>query len=141
MVHVLVIDDDATIRALLRMLLETNGFTVSEAADGQQGLEVFRRNPAQLVITDIIMPGQDGYETCLQLKHKFRDVKIIAISGGDFLRPGKYLSLANSIGVDRVFTKPFRPAEVLAAVRALTAAPVVHSHEPVGPPTKKDGPA
>ena len=119
--HVLVIDDDASVRTFLRVLLETNGFTVSEAASGAQGMETFRRSPAHLVITDIIMPGQDGYETCFQLKQKYRDVKIIAISGGDFVRPGKYLSLAHGIGVDRVFTKPFKTDELIAAVRELTA--------------------
>jgi YesN/AraC family two-component response regulator len=99
------------------------GWSVAEASNGREAIESFRKQPAQLLITDIIMPEDDGYETCLQLKRKYQNLKVIAISGGDFLRPGKYLALAQEIGVDRTFAKPFKSAEIISAVRELIGDP------------------
>jgi CheY-like chemotaxis protein len=123
MSDILVADDDAMVREVLRQLLESQGWTVAEASNGREAIESFRRQPSQLLITDIIMPEDDGYETCLQLKRKHRNLKVIAISGGDFLLPGKYLALANGIGVDRTFAKPFKNAEIVSAVRELIGEP------------------
>ncbi len=123
MCDILVADDDSMVRSVLREILEKQGWTVTEASNGREAIESFRKQPCQLLITDILMPEDDGYETCLQLKRKYQHLKVIAISGGDFLLPGKYLALAHGIGVDRTFAKPFRTAEIVDAVRELIGNP------------------
>lgn len=125
MADILIVDDDSNVRVVLRALLENQGYSVVEAASGREAVEVFRTQPARLLITDIIMPEDDGYETCLELKRKYRNLKAIAISGGDFLVPGKYLALADGIGVDRTFAKPFRGEEIVASVRELIGDPAL----------------
>jgi CheY-like chemotaxis protein len=123
MSDILVADDDSMVRDVLRQILEKQGWTVAEASNGREAIEMFRKQPCQLLITDILMPEDDGYETCLQLKRKYQSLKVIAISGGDFLLPGKYLALAHGIGVDRTFAKPFKSAEIISAVRELIGNP------------------
>lgn len=63
MAHILVIDDEPALRRTLRSILEKAGHTVTEAGDGKQAIAVFAANPADLVLTDIIMPERDGIET------------------------------------------------------------------------------
>jgi CheY-like chemotaxis protein len=82
MARVLVIDDEDLLREILREMLEDAGHQVSQEADGSAGIESFRESPADLVITDMIMPKMDGINTIWRLKQMCPDVKIIAISGG-----------------------------------------------------------
>ena len=117
--HILVIDDDDQIRSMLRRVLEHEGYAVEEAADGLEGERTYRENPADLVITDIVMPNKEGIETIKDLVQEFPDVKIIATSGGGRMRPQPYLEIAEALGVDRVFAKPFDIKELLAAVKEL----------------------
>ena len=117
--NILVIDDDTQIRSMLRRVLEREGYVVEEACDGLEGLRIYRENPADLVITDIIMPNKEGIELIKDLLHEFPDIKIIATSGGGNMPPQLYLGLAEGLGVDQVFAKPFDIKELLAAVKAL----------------------
>src|SRR5690348_15772000 len=78
---VLVIDDEAVVRQSLETLLETYGFQVALARDGAQGLAAFRRIAPDLVLTDIVMPNQDGIETILTMRRERPAAKIIAMSG------------------------------------------------------------
>ena len=71
------------------------------------------------MITDIIMPEQEGIETILELRHDFPDVKIIAISGGGRIGPNSYLAMAERLGAHRAFAKPFDQKELLEAVKEL----------------------
>jgi DNA-binding response OmpR family regulator len=116
---ILVIDDDVQIRALLRQMLERAGYEVMDAPDGDEGIRLYRENPADLVITDIIMPKKEGLETIVDLRVEFPEVKIIAVSGGGTVGPGSYLQIAEGFGAIRVFTKPFQMKELLAAIQEL----------------------
>ena len=119
MAHILVIDDEPQIRSLIRVMLESEGHQVTDAADGKQGLRCHRERPADLVILDLIMPNKEGIETIIELKRECPDVKIIAISGGGRNKPEGYLLFAKELGATRTFTKPFRKAEFLAVIEHL----------------------
>jgi len=82
MARILLIDDDAPVRRTLRKMLERQGYEVEEAPDGKAGLTLYQENPADLIITDLIMPEMEGIETIMELRRRFPDVKIIAMSGG-----------------------------------------------------------
>jgi len=117
MAKILIIDDESQIRAMLRQMLELEGFEVMDAHDGQEGIKLFHENPADLIITDIFMPEKEGLETIRELKKGYPDVKIIAISGGRKIGPGEYLLLAERFGAIRTFKKPVKREELLDAVR------------------------
>jgi len=91
MAQILIIDDEATIRDLLVKILEREGYKTITAADGKEGIRIFRENPADLIITDLIMPEKEGIETIMELRRDFRDVKVIAMSGGGKIEPETYL--------------------------------------------------
>ncbi len=107
------------IREMLRNMLEFNGYEVDDAPDGKAAIRLYRREPADLIITDIIMPDKEGLETIFELRRDFPDLKIIAISGGGYVEADDYLHLAKSFGAKRTFTKPFKLKEMLKAVEEL----------------------
>jgi DNA-binding response OmpR family regulator len=117
--RVLVIDDDDQMRTLLRQVMEWAGYEVVEAGDGREGMQKQRKQPADLVITDLIMPEQEGLETITCLKREFPGTRIIAISGGGRIGPEAYLPAAQELGADRVFSKPFDVRELAETVREL----------------------
>ena len=116
--RILIIDDDDLVRQTLRRVLESVGFQVVEAADGRQGTLLYRSDPVDLVITDLLMPVKEGFETIRELRQINADAKIIAISGGGRAGGADFLEMAKKLGADRVIAKPFRPAELVDAVRA-----------------------
>jgi len=81
MATVLVIDDEAPVRAVIRSALHSADFEVMEASNGREGLALFRRRPPDLVIADIHMPELNGLDLIMELTREFLDVKVIAISG------------------------------------------------------------
>jgi two-component system, chemotaxis family, chemotaxis protein CheY len=122
---VLVIDDDADVRAFVQSLLESEGFEVGAAADGREGLEMQRTHPAEVVVTDIFMPGKEGIETIFELRQQFPQTGIIVMSGGP--RKSKapasdYLSLALELGAVKSLKKPFATQDLIDAVRELGSA-------------------
>jgi YesN/AraC family two-component response regulator len=119
MKRILVIDDEPLVRRLLRRILEAAGYQVSEAENGRRGVELFRENPADLIILDIIMPEQDGLQTMMSLRQEFPDVKVIGISGGDFSSPDGYLQMADMIGAQRTFSKPIERTALLNTIREI----------------------
>ena len=116
---ILVIDDDEQMRVLLRQVMEWAGHEVVEAADGREGTRLQRQHRADLVITDLIMPEQEGLETITALRRDYPGLKIIAISGGGRIGPEAYLPAARELGADRVFSKPFDVRELAETVREL----------------------
>ena len=122
MARILVIDDDEAIRNMLRRILEHVGHDVDEAGDGDLGVRRCNERPADLVITDIIMPNKEGIQTIQELRRDNPQIKIIAISGGGRVGPGDYLSAAKLVGADHTFSKPFNTQDVLATVDRLTEA-------------------
>lgn len=119
MARILVIDDDNDVRAMIGQTLEHAGYTVVLACDGNEGIKSFRADPTDIIITDIIMPEKEGIETIIELRRDFPDVKIIAISGGGRGGAGGYLSMAEKLGAQRSFAKPFSRVELLDAIKEL----------------------
>jgi DNA-binding response OmpR family regulator len=119
MAVVLVIEDDDHLRRLLRAVLERAGHTVEDAPNGAAGLKQFSTHPADVVVTDIIMPEKEGLETIIELKRDHPEVKIIAISGGGARLDAQYLPSAKALGADCTIEKPFEPREVIEAVGGL----------------------
>ena len=117
MERILIIDDEPQIRSMLRLMLERDGYEVVEAPDGIEGIRVYRQNPADLIITDLIMPNKDGIGMIIDLKKEFPDVKIIAMSGGGLNKPEGYLKGAKKLGAARTLTKPIDREEMLRAVK------------------------
>jgi len=121
--RILIIDDDEQIRVLLQQMMEWAEFEVSVAENGKVAMEVQRQNPADLVITDLIMPEQEGLETISKLKREYEGIKIIAISGGGRIGPEAYLPAARELGADRIFSKPFDVQKVVETVKELLNVP------------------
>jgi CheY-like chemotaxis protein len=117
MARILVIDDDSSVRAMIKGALSDEGYEVMEAADGKAGLKCYQNSPADLVITDLIMPEKEGIETIMDLRREFPEVKIIAISGGSRYGSDSNLRLAERLGAIRTLAKPFKIPDLLEAVR------------------------
>ncbi|HXV26212.1 MAG TPA: response regulator [Alphaproteobacteria bacterium] len=126
MAVVLVIEDDDHLRRLLRAVLERAGHTVEDAPNGAVGLKTFSSRPADIVVTDIIMPEKEGLETIIELKRDYPKVKIIAISGGGARLDAQYLPSAKALGADMTIEKPFEPREVIEAVGGLLQEQAAH---------------
>lgn len=105
--RILVIDDNADMRATLKGLLAHLGYEVETAADGNQALGIHRACAVAVVITDIFMPGKEGMETIAAFKKEWPWVRVIAMSGGGDVARGSYLDAARHIGADAVLRKPF----------------------------------
>ena len=119
MKRILIIDDDDQFLSMLRQMLERNGYRIVEASNGKEGIKLYRENPTDLIITDLIMPEKEGIESIIELRQDFPDVKIIAISGGGRINPNQYLSMAKTFGANYTFAKPFERKELLHAVGEL----------------------
>ncbi len=116
---VLVIDDDAKITRVLDLKLRKAGYQVIVAADGEAGVNLFKAQQPDVVITDVLMPRKEGLETIMELRRDFPEVKVIAISGGGRIGPDECLDLAKKFGAQYAFTKPFIGKEILQAVQEL----------------------
>lgn len=115
MATILIIDDEDMMRVLLRSALTSAGHEVVEAANGRQGLELYRQRPTDLIITDIAMPELNGLDMILELTRHFLRAKVIAISGLGGEK--NVLDVAKLLGARRTFQKPFSMPELLDAVR------------------------
>jgi DNA-binding response OmpR family regulator len=119
---ILLIDDEIEVRATVSRLLQRAGYEVVTAANGAEALETARFVRADLIITDILMPGKEGLETITELRHEFPELPVIAVSGGGIVDPSSYLTLAQKLGADRALAKPFGFEELLSTVRELLDA-------------------
>ncbi len=126
MKRILVIDEQAKLRWVLRQILEREGYEVVEAGDGKEGIELYRQAPADMIITDVVMPEKDGIEIIRELKRDFPDVRVIAISGGSRTLGAQYcLAAMKALGALYVLTKPFGRKELLEAVHEFLDSRVV----------------
>jgi DNA-binding response OmpR family regulator len=123
-IRLLVIDDDELVRATLVEMLRTAGFEVITAKNGRVGLELLETQSVAAVITDILMPEQEGLETIRKVRRRYPGLRILAISGGGAGGPDiEVLRFAHNLGADQTLAKPFTPKQLVSAVRALLEMP------------------
>ena len=110
--RVLIIDDDPTLRRLEQVVFERDGFEVSLASDGSEGVRLALMNPPNIIILDIMMEGLHGFEVCKMLRanSSIRHTAIIITSGKSF-KPD--IDKAMELGADSYVVKPFSPKELL----------------------------
>jgi two-component system chemotaxis response regulator CheY len=126
---ILVVDDDDFIRLLLRRTLERAGYSVSEAMNGKEAMRLYAELKPACVITDLVMPEQEGIETIMQMRQHPHTAPIIATSGQFDSMAAHYLKVAQSLGADAVLQKPFTVEQILQLVAQLTG---VSAGKPAG---------
>jgi CheY-like chemotaxis protein len=116
MSKILLVDDDDQFRKILGKTLKLGGYVVLEAPDGKTALERYRQEPADLIITDLIMPEKEGLETIMEFRRLNPAMKIIAISGVGLRNSKLNLVMAQALGARLTLAKPFSQQEILEAV-------------------------
>jgi CheY-like chemotaxis protein len=119
---ILVIDDEDGSRCLIENALQLDGHQVLVAANGVNGMRLMRLEQPDIVITDILMPDQDGLGTIRCMRQEFPAVKILAISGGGTVGSLDLLEAAGRLGADATLAKPFVPEQLFESVSRLAAA-------------------
>ncbi len=122
MARILIIDDEERVRRTLRRMLEPAGHEVVEAADGREGVELYKEDSVDLVLMDLIMPEKEGIQAAAELRHYDPEVKIIAISGGGRIGNFQVLRIAQKFGIEHALAKPIRMAKLLAMVKDVLGA-------------------
>ena len=117
--RIIVIDDQESIRRVVRRALELEGHEILEASEGEAGMALLARERVDLVITDIFMPGQDGIVTLREIRKRFPALKVMIISGGDETGLMDLRRDAELLGAVSSLSKPFDAKELIAAVRAI----------------------
>jgi CheY-like chemotaxis protein len=120
MPRVLVIDDNDDFRKLALLWFQIHGIEALGAANGVEGLEMQRKDPAQIVVTDIFMPEKEGIETIQDLRREFPAAKIIAMTGRESLTDYDVFQVARELGVVKTFKKPFKLDDLVAAVEEIS---------------------
>jgi len=115
MATILIVDDEANIRQVVRAYLEADGHTVHEAADGGQALAAFRRYQPDLIVLDVMLPGMDGLDV-LQAIRRESDVYVMLLTARSE-ETDRVIGL--TVGADDYLTKPFSPRELAARVKAI----------------------
>ena len=118
--RVVIADDETAVRAYLSAVLRDAGYEVIEAGDGRQALHEVRSQHVDLVITDLVMPEQEGLETIQALRREVPDVGVIAVSGAF---GGQFLKMAKLLGADAALDKPVSPERLLATVAKVLQRP------------------
>lgn len=120
--EILVADDVDEITELIRRWLEDDGHSVTMASNGREVIELVQKRRYDIVVTDIVMPGVDGWDAILAVGRIRPETRILAISGGGKLMPvDACLRVAKGVGADLVMKKPFRQPEFMAAVHKLAS--------------------
>ena len=117
MSRILIIDDELSLRQVLRVILERAGHTVLEAPDGREGMALWHREPTDVVVTDLFMPDKDGLQVLMEMKKVATKPKIIAMSGGGQKGLLDWRANALALGADRVLVKPFDAPTLLLTVQ------------------------
>ncbi len=113
--RILLVEDDERIRASMRLALEDEGYIIDEAGSGEEGLSMFARRAAHLVLIDVMLPGADGFELCRSLRRTSEVPIIMVTARGD----SHDVVAGLEAGADDYVTKPFVPKELSARIRAL----------------------
>ncbi len=114
---ILIIDDEVSLRSLLKDIFEYVNYEVHVACNGKEGVESYRRITTDIVLTDIFMPEKDGLETIREIKKDFPEAKIIAMSGGS--KGGEdFFHIARTFGAIDCIRKPFKPDDIIKVVNS-----------------------
>jgi CheY-like chemotaxis protein len=116
---VLIVEDDKELREMLKLSLLRRNFTVLEAENGKTAIAHFKPLITDLVVTDLIMPEEDGLKVVIKLRELKPSIKIIAISGGGKVGPGSYLNLPKALGADAIYSKPFSINDLITKIEQL----------------------
>ena len=122
MATILVIDDDGGVRGAIRKILEADGHEILEAADGAEGLRVYSEVKPDLVLTDLYMPGVDGFEAVIRVMGEFPDARVMVMSGGGWESTAAVLEQARQLGAAAVLSKPFDVDELRRIVTGVLSA-------------------
>ncbi|UPM53774.1 response regulator transcription factor [Gottfriedia acidiceleris] len=115
MIRILIVDDDSHIRELLKMYLQTEGYSTFEAANGDEASALLEQQQINLAIVDIMMPGKDGYQLCEEIR-EYYDFPVILLTAKSELSDKEK---GFAVGTDDYLTKPFEPKEILFRIKAL----------------------
>ncbi|MCD8526096.1 MAG: response regulator [Alphaproteobacteria bacterium] len=119
-ITILIIDDDDFVRQTISENMRDCGYIVHEATDGEDGIRFIEtRGCPHIVVTDIIMPKKEGLETIMEIRTRFPEVKLVAISGGGRTRIGDFLPMAEKMGANAVIPKPVNMIELEATIAEL----------------------
>lgn len=116
---ILLIEDDKELRDMLKTALRRKDHIVIEAENGKEALIHFKPGVTDLVITDLLMPDEDGLKVIMKIRELKKGIKVIAISGGGKAGPGSYLNLAKALGADAVYSKPFSINDIILKIEEL----------------------
>jgi CheY-like chemotaxis protein len=119
MACILIVEDDKDLREMLKTSLIRRKHTILEASNGKEAMIRFKPSVTDLLITDLIMPDEDGLKVIMNIKSIKPSIKIIAISGGGKAGPGNYLNLAKALGADEIFPKPFSLGDLIKKIDEL----------------------
>jgi CheY-like chemotaxis protein len=118
--NILFVDDEESVRKVFKEALERLGYKTMTASDGNEGMALFRENPADLIITDLFMPAKDGYAFIFEIMQEFPGTKVFAITGKiTTLGTETELEIAQTLGAIRGFIKPVKLSELLDAFKEL----------------------
>jgi two-component system, response regulator, stage 0 sporulation protein F len=119
---ILVVDDEPQLRGWLRQILESKGYQVEEAADGDEAIDCVERIQPAVIVLDVYMAGKEGFETIIYLRSHIPSVRILAISGNEILGYDT-CPIARVLGAHDVMAKPFSADAFLQRVEALLPHP------------------
>jgi DNA-binding response OmpR family regulator len=114
--RILIVEHDPLIREMLATTLRDAGYETATASDGHEALERIEAAPADVVITDVLMPDGDGMQAIVELRRRTPGIRLLAISGGSEMESARYLRGAESFGATRTLVRPFDNRQLLDAV-------------------------
>jgi len=116
---ILIVEDNRELREMLKESLTRKRFIVQEADNGKDAIIHFKPGVTDLVVTDLIMPEEDGLKVIMTLREIKPSIKVIAISGGGKAGPASYLNMAKALGADAIYYKPFSVNEMIGKIEEL----------------------
>lgn len=121
MASILLVDDEAAVRELMAIVLQMEGHSVTQAGDGNAAIGALEGATFDLVITDLVMPGKEGIETIMDIRRRWPELKVIAMSGGGRGSASDYLEMAAHLGASRTLEKPFESEDLVKMVAEVLA--------------------
>lgn len=131
MAKILLIDDDAAFRMLVSLWLSRAGHDVVVASNGRQGVQIAGEQPFDIIVTDIVMPDQEGIETIMMLRRGGMNMPILAMSGGGTLDNTFYLRSAQALGANDTIAKPFTSTDLIGKISHLLSNPDMAAAPPL----------